>query len=115
MDKLRDNTVGEKIKDRPSNRILLERTDNGVILIDLDGSNTVRSKIVYEIWGKDGALDFYKLAIFMYEIAEFMNLPVTDPEGNLKLEMYFEKIDPSLPSRGEKPGEEEKDGETDEP
>jgi hypothetical protein len=88
-------------------RVLLERAENGVILYDLDSEGNVKTKVVYEIHYKDGIIDFSKMAYMFFEIAEFLKYSLEDPEANQKLEMYIEKIDKDKPSYGEKDEEKE--------
>lgn len=104
-----------KIKDKTADRLLLEKTDNGIILADIGQDNAVMTKMVYEIWRKDGSIDFGKLAIFLFDVAETLKLPTSAPEINVQLEMYIEKIDKDKPSPldPESDDEEEKDDEND--
>jgi len=78
-------------------RLLLERTDNGIILYDVGDDNVVSSKVAYEIFYKDGVLDFENMAVFVYEIFENMKIPVIETESNRALGLTILKIDPDKP------------------
>ena len=80
-----------------SSRILLERVDNGVILYDIGDDNTVISKIVYEIYFKDGIIDFENMGIFLIDILETLKIPLFETETNTILTFGITKIDPSIP------------------
>lgn len=84
-----------------SSRVLLERTDNGVILYDVNEDNIVESKIAYEIYLKDGIIDFHTMAAMMLEVMEFLKIPTAEIETNRVLSLSVVKIDPSKPSLGE--------------
>lgn len=81
-----------------SSRILLERSDNGIILYDLGDDNDVISKIVYEIYYKDGIIDFDNMTVFIEDLMENLKIPILEPETNRVLQVYIEKIDPDKPS-----------------
>lgn len=85
-----------------SSRILLERADNGVILYDVGEDNTVDSKILYEIYFKDGIIDFQNMGIFILEVMEALKIPTQESESNSILVISIEKLDPSLPDKEEK-------------
>jgi hypothetical protein len=92
----------------PSSRLMLERADNGVILYDVGEDNTVSSRVVYEVYFKDGILDFQNMAIMMLEIMESLKIPVAEPETNRTIMISIDKIDPDKPiDMGE---EDEEDG-----
>lgn len=93
-----------------SSRILLERADNGVILYDISEDNTVLSKVVYEVYFKDGILDFHNIGILMMEIMESLKIPTSEDETNRRIAISLAKIDPEKPSLGEDE-EDEDDGE----
>ena len=80
-----------------SSRILLEKVDNGVILYDIGEDNTVISKIVYEIYFKDGIIDFENMGIFLEEILETLKLPIFEVETNTVLQFGVTKLDPTKP------------------
>jgi hypothetical protein len=84
-----------------SSRILLERADNGVILYDINEDNIVSSKVVYEIYFKDGILDFHNAGILMMEIMESLKIPTLEEETNRCMVISLAKIDPDKPSLGE--------------
>lgn len=84
-----------------SSRILLERADNGVILYDINEDNTVLSKVVYEIYFKDGILDFHTAGVLMMEIMESLKIPTHEEETNSRMVISLAKIDPDKPSLGE--------------
>lgn len=98
-----------KVVDLSPDRVQIERTDNGVILVDIGEKNQAETKMVYEIWNKEGNIDFFKVAELFYDIAEYLKIPVDSPELNTKLEIYVEKFDPEKPFPGEKPEEEDED------
>jgi len=81
-----------------SSRLLLERSDNGIILYDLGDDNNVISKIVYEIYYKDGVLDFDNMAIFIEDLMENLKIPTAELETNRTIQFYVEKIDLNKPS-----------------
>jgi hypothetical protein len=81
----------------PSSRLMLERADNGVILYDVGEDNTVSSRVVYEVYFKDGILDFQNMAIMMLEIMESLKIPVAEPETNRTIMISIAKIDPDKP------------------
>ena len=93
-----------------SSRILLERADNGVILYDINEDNTVLSKVVYEIYFKDGILDFHNAGVLMMEIMESLKIPTHEEETNRCMVISLAKIDPNKPSLEEE-NEDEEDGE----
>ena len=88
-----------------SSRVMLERTDNGVILYDITEKNNVSSKVAYEIYFKDGIIDFHTMANMMLEIMEFLKIPTAEDETNRKLTLSISKIDLDKPSIGEEDGE----------
>jgi len=92
-----------------SSRVLLERSDNGIILYDLGDDNNVISKLVYEIYYKDGVLDFDNMAIFVEDLMENLKIPTTELETNRTIQIYVEKIDPSKPSILDEENEDEED------
>jgi hypothetical protein len=81
-----------------SPRLLLERSDNGIILYDLGDDNIVISKIVYEIYYKDGIIDFENMTGFIVDLMENLKIPIIEVETNRTLQFYIEKIDPDKPS-----------------
>lgn len=84
-----------------SSRLLLERTDNGVILFDVNAENEVTSKVAYEIYFKDGIIDFETMAFMILETMECLNIPTAETETNRKLTLSVSKIDPDKPVPGE--------------
>ena len=85
----------------PSSRILVEKVDNGVVLYEIGEDNVVSSRIVYEMYFKDGILDFETIATFMVEIMESLKIPTEEPDTNRKLGIFISKIDPEKPMIGE--------------
>ena len=88
----------------PSSRILLEKADNGVILYEIGEDNVVTSKIIYEMYFKDGIIDFSAIGIFMLEMVESLGIPLEEQETNRKLEIFINPIDGSNedePTEGE--------------
>lgn len=83
-----------------SSRILLERTDNGVILFEIAEDNTVISKMVYETYYSDGILNFDTVGLLFSDILETLRIPSEEIETNRKIGIYITKLDPN------KPGEE---------
>jgi len=98
-----------KIKNN-SSRVVLERADNGVILYDVGEDNTVSSKMVYELYFKDGILDFHSIANLIVEVMESLKVPLVEEETNRMLFISMTKIDPDKPMEGE---DEELDDEDD--
>jgi hypothetical protein len=96
-----------------SSRILLERADNGVILYDLGEGNNVISKMVYEIYYRDGVIDFDNMAALLVDIIENLKIPVVEPETNRAMEFYVVKIDPDKPALGDDEFEDEDDDDDD--
>jgi antitoxin component YwqK of YwqJK toxin-antitoxin module len=86
-----------KIKNNTS-RIVLEKTDNGIILYDVGDDGVVNSKVVYEIYYKDGIIDFENMVIFISETLESLKIPFVEQETNRMLALGINKIDPDKPS-----------------
>lgn len=84
-----------------SSRILLERADNGVILYDLGEGDTVISKMLYEVYFRDGVVDFDNMAALLVDIIENLKIPIAEPETNRAMEIYITKIDPDKPALGD--------------
>ena len=84
-----------------SSRILLERTDNGVILYDLGEDDTVISKMVYGIYHRNGIIDFESMGAFLSDILENLKFPAEEPETNRAIEFFVVKIDDTKPTLGE--------------
>jgi hypothetical protein len=79
-----------------SSRILLERADNGVILYDISEDNSVSSKVLYEVYYKDGIIDFYNIGVLI-EIMESLKVPIAEEETNRRMLITITKIDPNKP------------------
>jgi len=94
-----------------SSRILLEKTDNGIILSDVGEDGLVTSRIVYEMYFKEGLLNFETVSNFLYDIMEHMKIPMSEAETNVKAEIYLEPIDPTKPVYGDFLEEDEDDPE----
>jgi adenine C2-methylase RlmN of 23S rRNA A2503 and tRNA A37 len=92
-----------------SSRLLLERSDNGIILYDLGDDNVVISKIVYEIYYKDGVIDFDNMTDFIKDLMENLKIPIIESETNRALQVCIEKIDPDKPSLLDEEGSDEDD------
>lgn len=90
-----------------SSRVLLEKTDNGVILYDISEDNTVASKMVYEIYFKDGISNFHSIANMISDIMETMRIPISETSTNRKMEIVVVKIDPQKPALGEENDDED--------
>lgn len=84
----------------PSSRVLIEKADNGVILYEIGEDNTVSSRIVYEIYYKDGMLNFEALGNLVNDILETTKVPTQEEETNRKLGIHIAKIDPDKPVPG---------------
>ena len=95
----------------PSSRILLEKVDNGIVLYEIGEDNVVTSKLVYEMYYKDGIIDFDSMGNFMMEIMEFLKIPTFEKETNRQLGIIVTKIDPSKPIPDEFQDEEDEDEE----
>jgi hypothetical protein len=96
-----------------SSRILLERADNGVILYDLGEGDTVISKMLYEVYYRDGVIDFDNMAALLVDIIENLKIPISEPETNRAMEIYVVKIDPEKPAMGEEDFEDDDDDDND--
>jgi hypothetical protein len=92
-----------------SSRLILERADNGVILYDVGEDNSVSSKVVYELYFKDGILDFQNMAMMFLEIMESLKIPAIEEETNRALAISVVKIDPDKPSLDDEEDEDEED------
>jgi len=92
-----------------SSRLILERADNGVILYDVGEDNSVSSKVVYELYFKDGILDFQNMAMMFLEIMESLKIPAIEEETNRALAISVVKIDPDKPSLDDEDDEDEED------
>jgi stress response protein SCP2 len=90
----------------PSSRVLLERSDNGLIVYEIGEENIVTSKIVYEMYFKDGILDFESIANFVADTMEILKVPLEEVETNRKMIVAVAKIDPEKPALGEEKEEE---------
>jgi len=91
----------------PASRIILEKVDNGVIFYEVGDDNVVTSKVVYEMYFKNGILDFENMAIFFGEVLESLKIPFEEPETNRKLTIVISKINPEKPVPGESEDENE--------
>lgn len=69
-----------------SDKIILVKADNGVILTDTNKTdNAVK---VYQIFNEDGSVNFESFTNMIQDIAEFMNIPFEDPISGLGLVNY---------------------------
>ena len=67
--------------------------------------NVVSSSVSYEIYFRDGVVNFESVGVFLLEIVQNLGLPLEEPETNRKLEIMISKIDPSKPVPGEDDGD----------
>lgn len=77
----------------PSSRIMLERTDNGVIMYSISSENVVNAKQVYEIYNREGTIDFHSMGSALTDIIENLNFPFEDQSSNRQIGIYVEFID----------------------
>ena len=68
------NTKKDNLNKLLSDRIVLVKADNGVLLTD--NRNGESGTKVYEIFNEDGSVDFDSLAFMFTDIAEYMNIPM---------------------------------------
>jgi hypothetical protein len=92
-----------------TSKILIERTDNGVVVLDIDEENVVVSRVAYEIYFKDGLIDFENIAILFLELMEMLKIPTYEAETNSKLELYVDPIDPEQEMEGKEIDEDPED------
>lgn len=85
----------ELITTASPSRVLLEKADNGIIVSNLNESDEVTSKFLYEIYYKDGILNYDNIGAFVYAIMDTLFIPIQEPETNRKFEIYVTKIDES--------------------
>ena len=84
-----------------SKRVILERCDNGVMLYETDDEDNVTSKIVYEIYFKDGMINFSTVGFMINDILECLTIPTEEKETNSKLQVYITRLNPDEPFTGE--------------
>jgi|688.fasta_scaffold2147876_1 hypothetical protein len=89
-----------------ASKALVERTDNGVVFHAVGEDNIVSSSVSYEIYFRDGIVNFESIAVFLLEVIQNLGLPLEELETNRKLEISIKKIDPTKPV----PGHEEEEG-----
>ncbi len=88
-----------KIKNLAS-KVLVERTDNGVVFHMVGDDNIVSSSVSYEIYDRSGIVNFESMGVFLLEMIQNLGLPLEEVETNRKLEIVISKIDPSKPVPG---------------
>lgn len=72
------------IKDK-TQRLLLEKVDNGVILYDVGEDDTVSSKLLYEVYQRDGAVNFDTIIAMLSDIIAHLQVPLGEEETNTKI------------------------------
>ena len=77
-----------------SSRLIIERTDNGVVLYETSEENAVSSKFVYEAYRRDGILNFQSIIHLLSDVLELMKIPSEDTNSNSKMTIVISKIDP---------------------
>jgi hypothetical protein len=91
-----------------NSRIMLEKVDNGVILYDISSDGEVSSRVVYEIFFKDGSLNFESIADMFDDVMDDLKLPISEETTNSKIQLIIVPLDPEKPITGE-PDEEDDD------
>jgi hypothetical protein len=89
-----------EIKIANNSRIMLEKVDNGVILYDISSDGEVSSRVVYEIYFKDGSLNFDAIADMFDDVMEDLRLPVSEETTNSKVQLVIVPLDPDKPVTG---------------
>jgi hypothetical protein len=89
-----------EIKIANNSRIMLEKVDNGVILYDISSDGEVSSRVVYEIFFKDGSLNFEAIADMFDDVMEDLRLPVSEETTNSKIQLVIVPLDPDKPVSG---------------
>jgi hypothetical protein len=84
-----------------ASKVLVERTDNGVVFHAVGEDNIVSSSVSYEIYFRDGVVNFESMGIFLIELLQNLGLPLEEVETNRKFVMEIVKIDPEKPVPGE--------------
>ena len=79
---------------------MLEKVDNGVILYDISSDGEVSSRVVYEIFFKDGSLNFEAIADMFDDVMEDLRLPVSEEITNSKVQLVIVPLDPDKPVSG---------------
>lgn len=72
------------IKDK-TQRLLLEKVDNGVILYDVGEDDAVSSKLLYEVYQRDGAVNFDTIIAMLSDIIAHLQVPLGEEETNTKI------------------------------
>ena len=98
-----------EIKIANNSRIMLEKVDNGVILYDISSDGEVSSRVVYEIFFKDGSLNFEAIADMFDDVMEDLRLPVSEETTNSKIQLVIVPLDPDKPVSGITEDEEDDD------
>jgi hypothetical protein len=89
-----------------ASKALVERTDNGVVFHAIGEDNVVSSSVSYEIYFRDGVVNFESIAVFLLEVIQNLGLPLEEEETNRRMEISIKKIDSTKPI----PGEETEEG-----
>lgn len=66
-------------------QVLIDRTDNGVILLDIAEDGVVVSKSCFELYFRDGNLDFDNIGSFFHELMSVLKFPTEDKEFSLEV------------------------------
>lgn len=98
-----------EIKIANNSRIMLEKVDNGVILYDISSDGEVSSRVVYEIFFKDGSLNFEAIADMFDDVMEDLKLPASEETTNSKIQLVIVPLDPDKPVSGINEDDEEDD------
>ncbi len=96
-----------------SSRILIEKADNGIIIYDIGEDNVVQSTQVYEIYIKDGRINYSVMSDVFFDVMEMMKFPIFEEDSNTRIEMIIERLDPTKPYLGEEGFEEEEEEDDD--
>jgi hypothetical protein len=98
-----------EIKISNNSRIMLEKVDNGVILYDIASDGEVSSRVVYEIFFKDGTLNFESIADMFDDVMDDLKLPISEETTNSKIQLVIVPLDPEKPMTEESEDEDEDD------
>jgi len=84
-----------------NSRIVVERTDNGAIMYDVSEDGEVSSRMSYEMFFRDGAVNFVTISEFFFDVMDSLKIPMLEESSNKKISIVLTKIDPDKPSEGE--------------
>lgn len=76
-----------------ASRLILERSDNGAVLYETNEENFVTSKTVYELYRRDGILNFSSIIDMFSDILELIKIPSEDKNANSRLTISISPID----------------------